>query len=81
MARSDEDYAINVIKSGFNRFYYEGYSLWSKENFDRMAKDINPDLLESAFLIEYLKKWEEEGCIQFIGLEDQYIKVIRPEEL
>ncbi len=57
-----------VIIAGINRFFSEGYIVWSKVNLEKLFKgDIDNTLL---------KKWESSGVIKILGDENRYIEVV-----
>jgi hypothetical protein len=57
-----------VIVAGINRFFNEGYIVWSKANLEKLFKgNIDNTLLE---------KWEMLGFIKVLGNESKYIEIL-----
>ena len=61
-----------ILIKGINRFYSEGYSVWSKDKFDSLLKS-SPNISEKAFVDHLVKQ----GNIRFIGKADEYIVVLK----
>jgi len=69
------DQMLNTIEAGLNRFFSEGYTRWSKENFLKM---FNANVNLNDFRIQlFLYKLEQKGIIKIIGRDDVFIEIIK----
>ena len=59
---------IQVVISGINRFFGEGYIFWSKENMEKIFKGNIDEKI--------LKEWENIGLIKILGGKERYVKVV-----
>lgn len=66
--RDDETRTIEEIKAGINRFYGEGYRIWSKKNVEY--------LFNGVIDMDLLHQWDCAGVIKIIGDEDKYIEIL-----
>jgi len=64
--------SADVITAGINRFLSEGYSEWSRENFDKLLS-TSPQL-DGEGLIEY---WQEKGFVELVNENNVYIRVLK----
>ena len=61
-----------IVVSGLNRFFSEGYCVWSKEKFKSLLES-DPKISEESFINDLVNR----GLIRFVGTEDEYVVVIK----
>jgi len=61
-----------LITSGINRFLSEGYSDWSRENFNKLLS-TSPQLDEE----ELIKYWQKKGFVELVNKNNVYIRVLK----
>ena len=67
--------ALDIVKSGIDRFFTEGFTIWSRETFQSALKlkiDINDPRIQST-----LQEWEKMGVINYVGEDDSYFEVLK----
>ncbi len=66
---------IEIMKAGIERFYSEGYTRWSRINFEKV---LQPGLRSNDPRVqELLREWEKTGVIRIVGTEDCYIEILK----
>lgn len=61
--------------SGIKRFYDEGMTIWSKENFKLLFKDA--DGYKSPYIIGKIEELQKIGTLIFKKSDDIYIEIIK----
>lgn len=64
--------STDVITAGINRFLSEGYSNWSRENFNKLVSTY-PELDAEELIIH----WQKEGFVELVNKENVYIRVLK----
>lgn len=65
--------SLNGIKARVNRFFSEGDQVWSKE---ALRHHLEPGVsIDETQIQSELRRWQDEGFIEFIGRDDVYFKV------
>lgn len=67
---------LNIITRGISRFYYEGFTSWTKQDLLNSFKkdvDINDPRIQAA-----LQSWQSEGYIRLVGDNEEYLEVYKP---
>lgn len=65
----------SVALRGLERFFDEGMTLWSKEQFNLLFS--SEAVASSSYVLDQLKALEGQGAIVFVGDDDLYIKVLK----
>jgi hypothetical protein len=74
MSRNDEcEWA--VAYRGIERFFDEGMTVWSKDKFVMLFQDSA--VAEGCYVKEQLRKLEEQGSIELLWGDEEYLRVIR----
>ncbi|RUO31143.1 hypothetical protein [Aliidiomarina soli] len=60
-----------LIKSGFNRFYSEGFTKWSEEN---VKKIFDGELGSDE--VGFLQSLEDKGYIKLVGEADCFVLIL-----
>lgn len=68
--------ALNIAKRGISRFYSEGFTRWSMEDFQAALKNQVP--IDDPVVQSALREWDQNGYVDFIGNADEYFIVLRP---
>ena len=63
---------IEVIAAGINRFYSEGYSDWSKDNFKKLLSET-PEI-NGEDLVRLLV---QKGFVEYVGKDDLFVRVLK----
>jgi hypothetical protein len=64
--------SAEVIIAGINRFLSEGYSDWSRENFNKLLS-TSPQI-DGEGLIAC---WQKKGFIELVNKDNVYIRVLK----
>ncbi len=66
---------MQIAKAGIDRFFSEGYSQWSRDNFQKLlGTSLSVDDDRVLFT---LYSWEDAGIVQFVGESETYLRVLR----
>lgn len=71
----DVEYRWEVAVRGLQRFFEEGKTSWSKQEFCAVFPDES--YLDSPYIQEKLKQLEKNGCISLVGSDDTYLRILR----
>lgn len=66
---------MQIAKAGIDRFFSEGYSQWSRDNFQKL---LGPSVsVDDDRVLFTLYGWEDAGIIQFVGESETHLRVLR----
>jgi hypothetical protein len=66
---------VKIVKAGIDRFYSEGYTRWSRVNFEKL---LQPEPTPNDPRVqELLREWEKTGVIRVVGTDDCYIEILK----
>jgi hypothetical protein len=77
MEEFNEEKLWRIARRVIERCYDDGGTIWKKKDFGLIFANFErPEIANSPFILERLKKLHDEGKIEFVGDDDVYFKVI-----